>query len=78
MQTLFRNIDASGDGSISKEEFSKLVESPMLQFWMGQLELEYHDPGLGRFYSTRASSLNDSRVYEESAAATYPMYSRPQ
>ena len=58
MQTLFRNIDASGDGSISKEEFSKLVESPMLQFWMGQLELEYHDPGLGRFFSTRASSLN--------------------
>eukprot|EP00434_Breviolum_minutum_P003933 symbB.v1.2.003456.t1/scaffold194.1/size275082/17 len=43
VQTLFRNIDASGDGAISKEEFSKLVESPMLQFWMGQLELEYHD-----------------------------------
>ena len=57
MQTLFRNIDASGDGAISKEEFSKLVESPMLQFWMGQLELEYHDPGLGSFFSTRASSL---------------------
>ena len=58
MQTLFRNLDASEDGAISKEEFSKLVESPMLQFWMGQLELEYHDPGLGRFFSTRASSLN--------------------
>eukprot|EP00434_Breviolum_minutum_P003929 symbB.v1.2.003454.t1/scaffold194.1/size275082/15 len=43
VQMLFRNIDTSGDGAISKDEFSKLVESPMLQFWMGQLELEYHD-----------------------------------
>ena len=58
VQTLFRNLDASEDGAISKEEFSKLVESPMLQFWMGQLELEYHDTGLGSFFSTRASFLN--------------------
>ena len=25
------------------KEFSKLVQSPKLKFWMGQLELEYHD-----------------------------------
>jgi len=25
------------------EEFSKLVKSPKLKFWMSQLELEYHD-----------------------------------
>eukprot|EP00913_Durusdinium_trenchii_P021590 g20288.t1 len=25
------------------EEFARLVNSPMLKFWMGQLELEYHD-----------------------------------
>eukprot|EP00438_Fugacium_kawagutii_P030807 Skav229497 [mRNA] locus=scaffold2455:72877:77214:- [translate_table: standard] len=35
--------DFSGDGSISIEEFAKLVASPKLQFWISQLELEYHD-----------------------------------
>ena len=81
MQTLFRNLDASEDGAISKEEFSKLVESPMLQFWMGQLELEYHDPGLGRFFfHTRIifELCLKGQGYEESAAASYPMYSRRQ
>lgn len=43
VKKLFSTIDLSGDGSINLEEFSKLVKSPKLQFWMSQLELEYHD-----------------------------------
>eukprot|EP00439_Symbiodinium_sp_Y106_P067947 s1454_g11.t1 len=43
VKKLFQSMDSSGDGSINKEEFAKLVNSPMLKFWMGQLELEYHD-----------------------------------
>eukprot|EP00435_Cladocopium_sp_Y103_P065467 s270_g27.t1 len=43
VKKLFMTMDSSGDGTINKEEFSKLVNSPMLKFWMGQLELEYHD-----------------------------------
>jgi len=40
---LFAHMDDSGDGAINFEEFSKLVTSPKLKFWMSQLELEYHD-----------------------------------
>ncbi|CAE7510699.1 Catsper1 [Symbiodinium natans] len=36
-------MDSSGDGAINFDEFSKLVASPKLKFWMSQLELEYHD-----------------------------------
>jgi len=43
VKRLFQTMDASGDGSINLEEFSKLVKSPKLKFWMSQLELEYHD-----------------------------------
>ncbi|CAK9064267.1 unnamed protein product, partial [Durusdinium trenchii] len=43
VKKLFQTMDASGDGSINLEEFSKLVKSPKLKFWMSQLELEYHD-----------------------------------
>ncbi|CAE7231662.1 Catsper1 [Symbiodinium sp. CCMP2456] len=43
VKTLFQTVDESGDGSISYDEFSKLVQSPKLKFWMSQLELEYHD-----------------------------------
>eukprot|EP00434_Breviolum_minutum_P000084 symbB.v1.2.000072.t1/scaffold2.1/size812218/26 len=43
VKKLFQTMDSSGDGTINKEEFAKLVNSPMLKFWMGQLELEYHD-----------------------------------
>ncbi|CAJ1388883.1 unnamed protein product [Effrenium voratum] len=43
VKRLFQTIDISGDGAINLEEFAKLVSSPKLQFWMGQLELEYHD-----------------------------------
>jgi len=43
VKRLFQTMDASGDGAISLEEFSKLVKSPKLKFWMSQLELEYHD-----------------------------------
>jgi len=43
VKKLFRAMDFSGDGSISIEEFAKLVASPKLQFWISQLELEYHD-----------------------------------
>ena len=83
VQMLFRNIDTSGDGAISKDEFSKLVESPMLQFWMGQLELEYHDPGLGSFWYPPTLHVIfeiylKGQEYEESAATAYPMNSRCQ
>ncbi|CAJ1386041.1 unnamed protein product [Effrenium voratum] len=43
VKKLFQTMDFSGDGSINLEEFSKLVKSPKLKFWMSQLELEYHD-----------------------------------
>ncbi|CAK9030962.1 unnamed protein product [Durusdinium trenchii] len=43
VKKLFRTVDESGDGLINKDEFSKLVKDPMLNFWLGQLELEYHD-----------------------------------
>ncbi|CAE7662524.1 unnamed protein product, partial [Symbiodinium sp. CCMP2456] len=37
VKKLFKTIDSSGDGAINLEEFSKLVKSPKLQFWMSQL-----------------------------------------
>jgi len=43
VKRLFLTMDSSGDGALSMEEFSKLVQSPKLKFWMSQLELEYHD-----------------------------------
>lgn len=43
VKKLFLAMDASGDGNINLQEFSKLVESPKLKFWMDQLELEYFD-----------------------------------
>jgi len=43
VKKLFQSVDASGDGTLNLEEFAKLVSSPKLRFWMGQLELEYHD-----------------------------------
>jgi len=43
VKKLFQTMDFSGDGAINLEEFSKLVKSPKLKFWMSQLELEYHD-----------------------------------
>ena len=38
VKKLFQTMDSSGDGTINLQEFSKLVNSPMLKFWMGQLE----------------------------------------
>lgn len=43
VKNLFATMDQSGDGVINFEEFSKLVQSPMLQFLLSQLDLEYHD-----------------------------------
>ncbi|CAE7240934.1 Catsper1 [Symbiodinium sp. CCMP2592] len=43
VKKLFATMDSSGDGAINFDEFSKLVKSPKLRFWMSQLELEYHD-----------------------------------
>mmetsp|Transcript_89865 Transcript_89865/g.159879 ORF Transcript_89865/g.159879 Transcript_89865/m.159879 type:complete len:421 (-) Transcript_89865:78-1340(-) len=43
VRKLFASVDVSDDGSINFEEFSELVHSPMLKFWMSQLDLEYHD-----------------------------------
>jgi len=43
VKKLFQTMDFSGDGAINLQEFSKLVKSPKLKFWMSQLELEYHD-----------------------------------
>ncbi|CAK9111475.1 Voltage-dependent T-type calcium channel subunit alpha-1H [Durusdinium trenchii] len=37
VKKLFRTVDESGDGLINKDEFSKLVKDPMLNFWLGQL-----------------------------------------
>ena len=36
MKNLFATMDASGDGVINFDEFSKLVQSPMLQFLLSQ------------------------------------------
>mmetsp|Transcript_20327 Transcript_20327/g.47432 ORF Transcript_20327/g.47432 Transcript_20327/m.47432 type:complete len:629 (-) Transcript_20327:165-2051(-) len=43
VKKVFQTMDKSGDGALNMEEFAKLVKSPMLKFWMSQLELEYHD-----------------------------------
>eukprot|EP00438_Fugacium_kawagutii_P026554 Skav203812 [mRNA] locus=scaffold1236:386201:391389:+ [translate_table: standard] len=43
VKKLFMSIDGSGDGNLTLDEFTKLVQSPKLKFWMSQLELEYHD-----------------------------------
>ena len=43
VKNLFHTLDTSGDGNIDQDEFAQLVDSPMLKFWMSQLELEYHD-----------------------------------
>lgn len=43
VRKLFSHMDDSGDGALNVEEFAKLVSSPKLNFWMSQLELEYHD-----------------------------------
>jgi len=43
VRQFFKTIDESGDGAITFDEFSQLVESPKLKFWVSQLELEYHD-----------------------------------
>ncbi|CAK8992434.1 unnamed protein product [Durusdinium trenchii] len=43
VKNLFATMDQSGDCVINFEEFSKLVQSPMLQFLLSQLDLEYHD-----------------------------------
>ncbi|CAE7369237.1 unnamed protein product [Symbiodinium microadriaticum] len=43
VKKLFQTMDQSGDGAINFDEFSKLVKSPMLQFLLSQLDLEYHD-----------------------------------
>ena len=38
VKRLFQTIDDSGDGAINFQEFSKLVQSPKLKFWMSQLD----------------------------------------
>ncbi|CAE8614705.1 unnamed protein product [Polarella glacialis] len=43
VKKLFQSMDVSDDGLITFDEFALLVEDPKLKFWMGQLELEYHD-----------------------------------
>ncbi|CAE8681952.1 unnamed protein product [Polarella glacialis] len=43
VKQLFKSVDVSSDGQITFDEFSALVENPKLKFWMGQLDLEYHD-----------------------------------
>ena len=45
VKRLFQTIDSSGDGTISLDEFERLVQSPKLQFWMSQLEsLDFEKP----------------------------------
>ncbi|CAE8628400.1 unnamed protein product [Polarella glacialis] len=43
VKKLFESVDVSSDGLITFDEFAVLVDNPRLKFWMGQLELEYHD-----------------------------------
>ncbi|CAE8628489.1 unnamed protein product, partial [Polarella glacialis] len=43
VKKLFQSVDVSGDGNISFDEFSLLVASPKLKFWVAQLELDYPD-----------------------------------
>ena len=42
VKRLFQTIDDSGDGTINFQEFSKLVQSPKLKFWMAQLVPSLH------------------------------------
>lgn len=43
LQQLFHKLDESGDGEISWDEFSQMLVSPQLKFWMSELEFESHD-----------------------------------
>mmetsp|Transcript_43001 Transcript_43001/g.100163 ORF Transcript_43001/g.100163 Transcript_43001/m.100163 type:complete len:627 (-) Transcript_43001:107-1987(-) len=43
LTNLFKQVDSSGDGKIDIEEFSHLLESPRLQIWLQQLEIETND-----------------------------------
>eukprot|EP00931_Biecheleriopsis_adriatica_P017694 TRINITY_DN12595_c0_g2_i1.p1 TRINITY_DN12595_c0_g2~~TRINITY_DN12595_c0_g2_i1.p1 ORF type:complete len:621 (+),score=147.68 TRINITY_DN12595_c0_g2_i1:41-1903(+) len=43
LKRVFMLADESGDGFVTFDEFSALLDSPKLRFWMGELELEYHD-----------------------------------
>eukprot|EP00931_Biecheleriopsis_adriatica_P067331 TRINITY_DN41488_c0_g1_i1.p1 TRINITY_DN41488_c0_g1~~TRINITY_DN41488_c0_g1_i1.p1 ORF type:complete len:568 (-),score=77.90 TRINITY_DN41488_c0_g1_i1:168-1871(-) len=43
LKTFFRQLDTSGDGLLSWDEFSAVLEKPDLLTWMSTLELEPHD-----------------------------------
>jgi len=43
LKAFFKRLDTSGDGYLSWDEFSALLEDEKLQHWMATLELETHD-----------------------------------
>lgn len=43
LKAFFRQLDTSGDGQLSWEEFSVMLTNPRMKHWMGTLELESHD-----------------------------------
>lgn len=43
LNSLFEELDESGDGILSKEEFDAVLRSPKLKFWISQLDIESHD-----------------------------------
>ena len=58
VKRLFQTIDDSGDGAINFQEFSKLVQSPKLKFWMAQLEAETHLDAFVFAHSVRSGGLH--------------------
>ncbi|CAK9113709.1 unnamed protein product [Durusdinium trenchii] len=43
VNSLFRQVDTSGDGKIDAHEFKRLLKAPKLQAWLTQLEIETND-----------------------------------
>eukprot|EP00930_Biecheleria_cincta_P038986 TRINITY_DN26803_c0_g1_i1.p1 TRINITY_DN26803_c0_g1~~TRINITY_DN26803_c0_g1_i1.p1 ORF type:complete len:580 (-),score=102.46 TRINITY_DN26803_c0_g1_i1:204-1943(-) len=43
LKRLFEELDESGDGILSKDEFDAVLKSAKLKFWMSQLDIETHD-----------------------------------
>eukprot|EP00930_Biecheleria_cincta_P039549 TRINITY_DN27180_c0_g1_i1.p1 TRINITY_DN27180_c0_g1~~TRINITY_DN27180_c0_g1_i1.p1 ORF type:complete len:532 (-),score=89.70 TRINITY_DN27180_c0_g1_i1:194-1753(-) len=43
LKLFFSQLDTSGDGHLSWDEFSVMLTNPRMKHWMGSLELESHD-----------------------------------
>lgn len=43
LKEVFRELDESGDGSLTREEFNLIFDDAVLKAWMSSLEVDVHD-----------------------------------